>query len=95
MASDAAALHALLTGDDVEYGRHFVGLDADPEALARTLASARRDRYWGIVVDDALVGLIMLRGLDAGFEAPAFGVYVARQWSNRRLARLALAHAEA
>jgi GNAT superfamily N-acetyltransferase len=37
----------------------------------------------------------MLRGLDAGFASPAFGVYVAERHAGRRLGTVALAFAEA
>jgi len=92
---DAEELSRLLTRDDEAYRRHFVPFETTMEALARVLGGALRDRFWGIAVDGSLAGLIMLRGLDAGFEAPAFGVYVAQSRSRRGLGRLALAYVEA
>jgi RimJ/RimL family protein N-acetyltransferase len=90
--SDAANARALVAGDPDAYRRHFHAVDADFED---EVGAAERDRYWAIVADDALAGIVMLRGLDAGFAAPAFGVYVAQAWSGKGLAALALAHAEA
>lgn len=93
--ADAADLSRLLTSDDVAYRRHFAPFETTVEALAHVLGGARRDMFWGITVDGALAGLTMLRGLDAGYEAPAFGVYVAQSSSRRGLGRLAVAYAEA
>lgn len=93
--ADAAALSRLLSADPASYRAHFEGLPADAAALASVLGSAREDRYWGIAAGDELLALVMLRGLDAGFAAPAFGVYVGRQWSRRGLGTLALAFAQA
>lgn len=94
-AADAAAVARLVTADDAAYRQHFVPFEPVPEGIAAILAAAQRDCYWGIEYGGGLVGLIMLRGLDAGYAAPAFGVYIARRWSARRLGRLALAFAEA
>jgi GNAT superfamily N-acetyltransferase len=94
-SADAADLSRLLTEDDARYRAYFVGLDTAPPALARMIEDARRDRFWGIAIDGTLAGLIMLRGLDAGYDAPAFGVYVAQSWSRRGLGRLAMVYAEA
>ena len=94
-AADAGALARLLTADASSYRKHFVGLPLEEDALAELLGGARRDRYWGIGDGDRLAALVMLRGLDAGFAAPAFGVYVGERWSRSGLATLALTFAEA
>ena len=91
---DAAALSRLLTNDALPYRQNFTPFETAPEAIARMLGAARRDGFWGVTIDGALAGLIMLRGLDAGFDTPAFGVYVAQASSRRGLGRLAVAYAE-
>jgi RimJ/RimL family protein N-acetyltransferase len=93
-AADAADLSVLLTRDQADYRQHFQAFDASAESLSRILGSARRDRYWGLRFESTLVGLMMLRGFDEGYEAPSFGVYIAQPWSRKGLGRLALTYAE-
>lgn len=89
------AVSRLLSADPPSYRTHFEGVPTDAAAIAAMLASAENDRFWGIVAEGELVALTMLRGFDAGFAAPAFGVYVGRRWSRRGLGTLALAFAQA
>ena len=93
--ADTPTLSRLLTADAEDYQRYFAPFDTSAESLSGILAAARRDRYWGIVVDGKLVGLIMLRGFDEGYRVPAFGVFIAQAYSGKRLAKLALGYAEA
>lgn len=92
--SDVPSLSALLQGDSDDYRQHFTPFPFDVSSLRQRLASARRDRYWGIWLEGVLVGFFMLRGFDEGYERPAFGIYVAEKMSGRGLARLALDFAE-
>lgn len=92
LPSDADSLSALLTGDDREYGRHFIPFEADRESIEARLGAARDDRYWGIRFGDELAGFFMLRGFDEGYRRPSFGVYVSRAFSRRGLSKLALDH---
>lgn len=93
--ADADAVATLLSADPPKYRAHFDPFTVDAAAIALALSRASRDRYWGLTADGELVGLMLLRGLDAGYAVPALGVYVAEQWSRRGLARLTLAFAEA
>lgn len=86
---------ALLAADGEEYRRWFTPFEDDADAVTAEIAGAVRDRYWLVALDDEPAGLVLLRGLDAGFAAPAFGVYVAERFSGRGLGSLALAFAEA
>jgi RimJ/RimL family protein N-acetyltransferase len=79
---------------DVE-GRFFDGLPTEPELLRSILSSAKADRYWAIRIDDTFAGLFMLRGFDAGFSTPSFGVVIKREFRGAGLGRLALQYAEA
>jgi RimJ/RimL family protein N-acetyltransferase len=93
--ADAVAVSRLLTADPPEYREHFHPFPADEESVRSVLGAATRDAYWGVWSGESLLGLVMLRGLDAGFSAPAFGVYVARAASGSGIATLALVLAEA
>ena len=93
--TDAGVVSELLTADPLEYREHFHPFSPDEESVRGVLGAADRDGYWGIWSGESgLVGLVMLRGLDAGFAAPAFGVYVARSESGSGIATLALSFAE-
>ncbi len=92
---DAAVVTELLAADPPAYREHFEGLPLDAEAVEAMLGAAREDRFWGIHFRDGLVALVMLRGLDAGYTAPAFGVYVGERWARHGLATLALVFAQA
>ena len=92
---DAEASSRLLSETGDEEGRFFDGLPKEPVALRSILLSAQADRYWAIRVEDALVGLFMLRGFDAGYSSPSFGVMIKRPFRGVGLGRLALQYAEA
>jgi ribosomal protein S18 acetylase RimI-like enzyme len=95
---DAAALSALLKSSPADYVKHFTPFSFDVEALEKLISSARKDRLIGIEVQTGqeaeLVGFYMLRGLDEGYSAPMYGVFVAYKFRNKGVARLTLVHAE-
>ena len=92
---DANAVGQLLRADPPEYRQHFEPFSGNVGELASRLRDANEDRYWGVFADGAeLVALVMLRGLDAGFDAPAFGIYVAERHARSGIGTLALAFAE-
>jgi ribosomal protein S18 acetylase RimI-like enzyme len=94
LPEQSGAVSEMLAGDDSDYGRYFSGLADDEKSLVEILKSARHDIYWGIwKAAGDLSAVFMLRGLDAGFSAPAFGVYVRAADSSKGLARLAMQHA--
>lgn len=90
--SDAAALSKLLLGERPEYIGHFHPFAFDEETVAKQLTNRRRDRFWGFWQGSGLVGFFMMRGLDAGYSRPAFGICVAEAASGKGLARRALQH---
>lgn len=93
--TDADAVLLLLTGDSPRYRQHFEAFPGGRSEIDTTLAQSDNDAFLGIFLEGELGALIMLRGLDAGFAAPAFGVYVAERHAGRGLGTLALACAEA
>lgn len=72
----------------------FDGLPLDSGALMAEVTKARRDHYWGIWDGSVLHTVFFLRGLDAGYVTPAFGVAVAPAAQRRGLGHLALVFAE-
>jgi GNAT superfamily N-acetyltransferase len=92
MAGEAADL---LFGDPPDYRRHFTGLPEEAGKIADVLGAARKDAYWMVRVAGDNAGIFMLRGMDAGYTAPAFGVYIGSLHAGKGLARLVLAYSMA
>lgn len=87
---DAPELAVRLTADGPEYTRHFQPFPFDAISLRKTICQVKRDRFWGIFVDSALAGFFMLRGFDAGFLIPSYGVYISKPFSRKGLSTFAL-----
>ncbi len=89
--ADADVFSRLLHSDNAEYSRYFVPFaDSSTEALKVILREAKQDGYWGLFVRNELAGFCMLRGFDAGYERPSFGVYIAQRHAKLGLGTLAL-----
>jgi RimJ/RimL family protein N-acetyltransferase len=89
-AGDAAEVSAMLRAQPPDYARFFYAFGFEEEAVARTLAGRVRDYYAGMFWGGELVGFFMLRGWDAGFEVPSFGVVVDERQKGRGFMKLAL-----
>lgn len=88
--NDASELAALLTAARAEYIKDFFPFRFDAETISDLLRRAVADRYWAIRCGHELAGFCMLRGFDAGYARPSFGVFVSEAHSGRGLARHAL-----
>ena len=89
-AADSAALSAFMGAQPPEYSRFFYAFDPDESAIAKTLASSERDVYTGVFWQGNLVGVFMLRGWDAGYQIPSFGVLVDEKYRGGAFLRLTL-----
>lgn len=89
-AQDAPALAKLLAAQRPEYLAHFHPFDFNEPTLARILADARRDRFWALCLFGEIVGFFMLRGFDACYGRPSYGVFIAESAAGRGLARTSL-----
>jgi RimJ/RimL family protein N-acetyltransferase len=87
---DAALISALLKSQPPAYSRFFYAFSFEETDIARVLAERERDVYSGIFWLGELVGFFMLRGWDAGYEVPAFGVLIDEQQRGRGFMQLAL-----
>ena len=92
--ADAPALSTLLRSQAQSYIRFFTPFDFDEAILAQLLAQCERDAWRGIYLAETLAGFFMLRGWDAGYEVPAYGVLIAEQYSGNGLAQLSLRYAK-
>jgi hypothetical protein len=87
---DAAAVSGLLRAQPPEYVRFFYAFGFGEEEIARVLDARKRDVYSGIFWRGELACFFMLRGWDAGYEVPSFGVLVDVKHRGRAFMRIAL-----
>ncbi len=87
---DAGTVSAMLLAQPPEYARFFYAFDLREEHLADMLARRVKDIYLGIFWRSELAAIFMLRGWDAGYDVPSFGVLVAEQYRGGALMRISL-----
>lgn len=90
VVEDAAAVSELLRAQPPEYARFFYAFGFEEEAVRRVLAARVKDNYSGIFWRGELACFFMLRGWDAGYEVPSFGVLVDVKHRGRAFMRIAL-----
>ncbi|HEY9283167.1 MAG TPA: GNAT family N-acetyltransferase [Pyrinomonadaceae bacterium] len=93
--ADAPALASMLKSQSPEYVRFFTPFTFDEAAVAAILAGSGQDVYMGLYWRARLAGFFMLRGWDAGYEVPAYGVLVDEAHSGYGLTTLTLGLAKA
>ena len=86
---DATVLETMMRSETSDYMVDFLAF-AEGEALIRQQTESGRDFFMSLCADGRLAGFFCLRGLDAGFARPSFGVYVARRFASEGLGRFAL-----
>jgi RimJ/RimL family protein N-acetyltransferase len=87
---DAGTVSALLRAQPPEYARFFYAFGSGEEEIARILGGRERDVYSGMFWRGELAAVFMLRGWDAGYEAPSFGVLVDVKHRGRAFMRISL-----
>lgn len=87
---DAVAVSQLLRAQPPEYVRFFYAFGFDEEEIARVLAAHTKDIYSGMFWRGELAAFFMLRGWDAGYEVPSFGVVVDVRHRGLAFMRIAL-----
>lgn len=90
---DVESLAQLLIAQSAKYLQYFQPFPLTLDSVSAEICGARKDRYWGIWDEERMVGFFMLRGFDAGFVRPSFGVMVDEKSRGRGLAMTALCHA--
>lgn len=88
--SDAPALSALLCAQRTVYARFFNPFKFDEATITGILRERERDIYMGIFWGGELIGFFMLRGWDAGYAVPTYGVLIAEKYRGYGLAPLSL-----
>lgn len=87
---DAAALSLFLRSQPPNYARFFYAFSFEEEAISKLLAERQRDFYAGIFWQGELAGFFMLRGWDAGYEVPSFGVLIDEKHRGGSFMKLSL-----
>jgi RimJ/RimL family protein N-acetyltransferase len=87
---DASLIAVFLRTQPPEYLRFFYAFEADEAALAQMLMASEKDVYSGVFWQEKLIGIFMLRGWDAGYEVPSFGVFIDEKYKGGTLMRLTL-----
>ena len=97
--SDAPALSELLKSSPPEYIQYFHPFPFEAAVLEDLISEAKKDCFVAVEANhgrnDELAGFYMLRGLDEGYPAPMYGVFIAHKYRNNGLGLLTLIHAEA
>jgi len=89
----APELSELLLSSEKEYSKHFIPFNFDLESVFRVLDKVVNDLFFGIFIKNKIVGFYMLRGWDAGYEIPSYGVWISKDFSSKGLSKLTLNHA--
>jgi len=87
---DAATISAMLLAQPAEYARFFYAFDFSAEQITDILAKRTRDVYSGMFWRGELAGIFILRGWDAGYDVPSFGVFVAEKFRGGTFMRISL-----
>lgn len=88
--ADAELISAMLLAQPPDYARFFYAFDFSRDQVADLLSRRIRDVYSGMFWRGELVGIFMLRGWDAGYEVPSFGVFIAEKYRGGALMRISL-----
>ena len=87
---DAASVSDFMRSQPPEYARFFYAFGSDETAIAEILSACRADVYSGVFWQMNLAGVFMLRGWDAGYEVPSFGVLIDEKYRGGAFMRLTL-----
>lgn len=88
--ADAAIISNFMSSQPPEYLRFFYAFGADESAVAEILSTNKNDVYAGVFWQENLAGVFFLRGWDAGYEIPSFGVLIDEKYRGGAFMRLTL-----
>lgn len=88
--SDAVVVSAFMRAQPPEYLRFFYAFAAGEAAISEMLSAVQEDVYSAIFWQENLVGVFFLRGWDAGYDTPSFGVLIDGKHRGGAFMRLSL-----
>jgi ribosomal-protein-alanine N-acetyltransferase len=86
--ADAVAISAFMRLQSPEYLHFFYAFGSDEAATAEMLSASVLDVYSGVFWQENLIGVFFLRGWDAGYEIPSFGVLIDEKHRGRAFLNL-------
>lgn len=89
----AKEVSEMLSTSSKDYNRHFIPFQFDLDSVKAVFNKIKKDYFFGIFLNNALIGFYMLRGFDEGYEIPSYGVFIKESYSNKGLGKLTLDHA--
>jgi RimJ/RimL family protein N-acetyltransferase len=92
-SDQASTLSALILNTPKDHTKYFTPFSFEEDSIQNIINNAVNDKYFGILINDELVGFYMLRGFDEGFEVPSYGVWISDKLSGLGLSKLTLQHA--
>ena len=92
-ASYASDISILLTQSPKDYIKYFHPFNFDITSVKSNMEKVKNDIFFGIFVDQKIVGFYMLRGWDEGYDVPAYGVFISPDYNGLGLGKLTIQHA--
>lgn len=92
---DAVVISEFLKSQSPEYMDFFYAIDSNESTVKEVLKSVVKDVYLGLFWQGKLVVLFMLRGWDAGYEVPSYGLVCDEKYRGKDLFGLTLDFAKA
>ena len=92
-SDQASTLSALILNTPKDHTKYFTPFSFEEDSIKKIINNAVNDKYFGIFINDDIVGFYMLRGFDEGFEVPSYGVWISDKFSGLGLSKLTLQHA--
>ncbi|MCP9493845.1 MAG: GNAT family N-acetyltransferase [Pyrinomonadaceae bacterium MAG19_C2-C3] len=86
--NDASKLSAFLRAQSPVYMQYFNPFAFDEATISGILNDARRDIFQGVFRDGELIGMMMIRGWDAGFDIPSLGLIIGEDYRGKDLMRI-------
>jgi len=91
---NASIFSKRLSEERKDYLKHFIPFAEYSESyLKKILTEKKMDKYFGLFLNNDLIGFYMLRGFDQGYQIPSYGVWISSKYSNKGLSTLTLFHA--
>jgi len=89
----ASTLAKALANEKSDYLKYFTPFEFSLQSITNIFTQMVKDKFFGIFVNEIIVGFYMLRGLDEGYETPSYGVWISSKFSGNGLSKLTLYHA--
>ncbi|KAA3616676.1 MAG: GNAT family N-acetyltransferase [Calditrichaeota bacterium] len=85
-------LVTMFNSADSKYSKYFIPFNFEYKSVKTMLSQAVLDKYFGFYFKGTLIGFFMLRGLDAGYQIPSYGVWINPKYQRCGLGKLSLTY---